>query len=137
MENRIIVPISLAELLGLVGFDPYQDSPWTGVDALDLDEVMSCTAPNPGRLIGEFAYPQHIHTARVAWLVRNWANDGSDPIDVEVFRAVIVHDGCHRIAAAIARNDGQIYAEVGGDLDEALYYGFPVGSYLDAFPISS
>lgn len=137
MDNQIIVPINIVVLLDMAGFDPYQDSPWFGVDALDMDEVRSCTAPNPGRLIAERVYPKEVHTARVAWLVHNWANDGTDPIDVEVFRQVTVHDGWHRIAAAIARGDDQIYAEVWGDLDEALFQGFPVAPFLDAFPTAS
>lgn len=137
MDNQIIVPINIVVLLDMAGFDPYQDSPWFGVDALDMDEVRSCTAPNPGRLSGELVYPRHIHTARVAWLIRNWTNDGSDPIQVEVYREVIVHDGWHRIAAGIARSEIQIYAELAGDLDEALFYGFPVGPFLQAFPTGS
>jgi hypothetical protein len=131
---RIIVQVGLDDLLDTAGFNPYRNSPWSGIAALSMDDVLACSAPNPGRLIGGRFYPRHIHTARVAWLVRHWRGDGGDPIDVEVCtQSVTVHDGCHRIAAAIARGDARIHAEVSGDLDEALELGFPVAPFIAAF----
>jgi hypothetical protein len=131
--GSLVVPVDLAAFRDLVPFDPYVNPPWWGCAALDLDEVRTCQAPNPGRRDwGGGDEPRSVHTARVAWLVRNWANDGTDPVEVEVCGGVRVFDGWHRISAAIARGEQILYVELSGFLDEALAYGFPISKELAA-----
>ncbi|MFF0822503.1 hypothetical protein ACFYUR_19240 [Micromonospora haikouensis] len=127
MAARLVVPVDLDAFLDLIPFDPYRNPPWRGCRPLDRQAVNACRASNPGRRDwADSSHPTRTHTARVAWLTRNWANDGSDPIEVEVFNGVTVNDGWHRIAAAIARDDHTVYVEVSGLLAEAQAYGFPV-----------
>lgn len=61
------------------------------------------------------------HIARIAYLTRHWANDGSDTPEIEVLidGTLVVNDGYHRICAAIARSDTQIIVDISGALDEA------------------
>lgn len=131
MTTRLIAPMPLTDFLNLIPFNPYVNPPWPNCAPLDPAEVQGCLDPNPGRRDwscgGEAT---STHTARIAHLARTWPNDGSDPIEVEVFDGVIVNDGWHRIAAAIARGDRLLYVEVSGVINEAVEYGFPVGHVL-------
>ncbi|MFG1846869.1 hypothetical protein [Micromonospora carbonacea] len=127
MAARLITPISLDAFLGLIPYDPYLNPPWQGCRPLRLADVTACDQPNPGRRDwASGSESAATHTARVAWLTRHWPNDGTDPIEVEVFNGVTVNDGWHRIAAAIARGDRTLHVEVSGLLSEATECGFPI-----------
>ncbi len=133
MPTRLVVPIDLDAFLDLIPFDPYLNPPWQGCNPLTLADVTACRRPNPGRRDwASDSEPTTTHAARVAWLARHWPNDGTDPIEVEVFGGVTVNDGWHRIAAAIARGDHSIHVEVSGVLDEAAAYGFPICDLMEA-----
>jgi hypothetical protein len=131
MTTALVVAMPVDTFLDLLPFHPYRNQPWWIDGPLSVAEVLSCAAPDPGRRDwGGDGQPRSVHTARVAHLVRSWVNDGTDPPDVEVFRGVIVQDGWHRIAAAIARNDQMLLVELCGFMSEAAEYGFPIPAHL-------
>lgn len=64
---------------------------------------------------------QKEHIMRIAYLTDSWINDGSDAPHVEVISdgVITIHDGWHRVCAAITRNDMYTYIDLSGNLDAA------------------
>jgi hypothetical protein len=121
---ELIVAVPTATLVDLL--DPFNCTPWDGMPAFTVSQVrlfVDAGRLHPHRIVQSHDEPAEIHLARIAYLVEHWPNDGTDPPQVEVWPArygyVTVHDGYHRICAAITRGDPHILVDLAGDLDLA------------------
>ncbi len=120
----LIVAAPTAVLVDLL--DPFNCTPWDGMPAFTVSHVrlfVDAGRLHPHRIVQPHDEAPETHLARIAWLVVNWRNDGTEPPQVETvvggYDQVVVWDGYHRICAAIVRGDPHILVELGGDLDLA------------------
>lgn len=121
-DGKVLVAASTDLLLDQL--DPFNCTPWDGMPAFTVADVAAKVDVgdlHPHRIVNSHDEPPDVHLARIAWLVLHWANDGSDPPQVEVGGryGLSVHDGYHRICAAVVRGDERVWLDVGGDLGEA------------------
>lgn len=107
-------------------FNPFKTNVWVEVKtpityaeiklAIEGKEFISPDEKTPMYLIWDISTREQ-HIKRIAWLVENFSHDFPIELDfgVEgVFGGEFVIDGCHRIAAAIYRNEKFIMAECSG-----------------------
>ena len=117
--DEYIFNVSVSALSNI--YDPFDRSPWDGVDKIDPDEVVAGAVEKSCRSIAHddamqnpLAPPkQAYHVKRIAYLV---AHPDPEPIVIvpNVRGSFQLEDGWHRLAAAIYRGDAKIKVAFGG-----------------------
>lgn len=128
------VKIDLNKLKEL--FNPFESNVWVKIDSpITIDEITDYI--NKGLYQSPDIEVKHdliwdvsdrdIHLKRIAWLVKNYDSEqypilidfGIPSLGMGFFE---ISDGCHRVAAAIYRNDKFIYADCSGEVNEIEKY---------------
>lgn len=126
VDDEIVGQLPLSRLSV---FDPFNKSPWYDGQGFTRELVLKAleenklhAEPYPGYSWSqESEWTTERHAERVAWLV---VHRNTDPIDIEFTDlhsgSMEIHDGWHRLAAAMIRGDTDINIAVGGIFRHAV-----------------
>jgi hypothetical protein len=107
--------------------NPFESPPWYDGQGVTMAGVRQAihegrlrTTPYPASVLAS-DWTDRMHEERIAWLfLYSW----SDPIEIEFSypecESFSIDDGNHRLAAAIYRNDQDIYVQLGGYIDNSV-----------------